>query len=645
MPERHSRRTFLTAAGTGLATALAGCGGNAPDETEAATDSPTDADTETATETPEGEKTETGGTLRLASAGSIQTLDPASAKAAGSGYNQYQESLMTFEDGDLPVAANLATDYEVSEDGRTYTFDLKEGVQFHDSDQLDEAQQELTAQDVVYSWERVAQSENSRNKVDIIGETFAIEHDGDTDEAVENYEPWSMELEAVDDYTLRFTMESAFHGVVSQVASGTFGVVPEGAVGDVTEYDGIWDYGEFFSTDGDGPLFVGTGPFEVDTWSKGDELELSAFEEYHGEGPYIDGIQYTALSSAEARYRRATNGNLDIFEVPTSQFEADAVSIDRDRGRYQVGTYEMDNGETVNYGVSTTLRTEYFYFNTDRVERPVRQALAYLVDQDSIAEDIYKGVNAPAYTLVPNVVFPHEEGEEAVEVQEKFVNEGFRANEVPEDVGVDGYPYGREMRAEEARELMEEAGYSEDDPYSLTLTVYSDAGFTNASAWQTVAQRIRDKAVTAHIDISIEQANLGTILSGAIDGELDMFALGDGMEWPESDNFHRYFHPADVPEAMLSRWTYEDESEWTPFMKRADEAWQHYLEHKGPGAENQTERNESYVTIEQCNWASVQALPTVYTVRQRWWTEDVNVRMAGPMGRQTYNMLTLDRED
>lgn len=654
MSDSRTRRRFLAIAGTTGVTALAGCGGNAPSEEGTATDTPeetqegidTDQTETESEETTEDEPEYTGGTLRLASSGRIQTLDPAGAKAAGSGYNQYQEPPMKFVNGDLPPTGRLVTDYEISDDGRTYTLHLKEGVQFHPSEELDDSQQEMTASDVVYSWERIAQSENSRNKNDIIGGAFSIAHEGNTGEDLANYEPWSMQLAAVDDYTVEFTLATAFHGTLSSIAAGTFGVIPEGAVGDVTQYDGIWDYEEFFGTAGDGPTFVGTGPFKVDSWSKGDQLELSRFEDYHGDGPYIDGISYTALSGGSAEYQRAINGNLDIFQVPTSRFNTNNVSIESDEGQYEVGTYgPMENGETVNYGAGTTLRTEYFYFNTQRVERPVRRAIAWLVDQQEIADSIYKGVNQPAYTITPNVVFPSGEGENAVSTQERFVEEGYRSVDVPDGVGANGYPYGAgSFSIERAREIMEEAGYSDDDPYEMSMTVYSEANFTDANAWQEVATRIRDKATSAHINISIEQANLGTIISQAIDGSMDMFSLGDGMEWPEADNFLRYAHPPDDPAGQFTRWSYENRDDWTPLMNRADEAWDHYSDHRAGGPENQRERNQAYLALEQCNWGAMHTLPTVYSVRQRWWTDDVDVRMVGPMGRQTFNTVTIDRE-
>jgi hypothetical protein len=116
------------------------------------------------------------------------------------------------------------------------------------------------------------------------------------------------------------------------------------------------------------------------------------------------------------------------------------------------------------------------------------------------------------------------------------------------------------------------------------------------------------------------------------------------MEWPEADNFLRYAHPPEDPAGQFTRWSYEDKSEWTPFMNRADEAWSQYQDHRAGGPENQRQRNQAYFALEQCNWAAVHTLPTVYSIRQRWWTDDVDVRMVGPMGRQTFNTVTISRE-
>jgi peptide/nickel transport system substrate-binding protein len=718
MPKQSTRRSFLTAAGTGLAATLAGCGGNAPDEQSTDTQSATPMSSETATATPEEEKQFTGGTLQMASDGPVQTLDPANAKGSGAGYNQYAESLMEFPNGDLPPQPSLATDYSLSNDGKTYTFELKEGVMFHNGD-------EMTASDFVYSWERLAGAEESRNADDIVGGTFTIAHEGNTGESVTNYVPGTLEMEAVDDYTFKFTLGSAFHASLSQIAGGAFAVYPEGSVSYPKDYEshgldglmweGEYEYNEFFSTQGDGPFFAGTGAFKIDSWSKGDSIELSMFEEYHGEGPYIDGITYTVIGSANTRFSRFVNGNLDILNgPPTANLNPNNLSIDRDRGSYRAGTYELDNGTTVNYGEATALDTDYIVFNTARTPKPVRQAFAYLLNQEAIAQDIYKGFAEPGYELTPPPVFMSEGDTTPTESYDAHYQEGAN-NQL--DFAADGWPYGiGEARFEEAQAVMEEAGYGENNRYEIEFTVFS-----GSSAWDRISKRLRDKAQNAYINVDITKADFGTIISKAINGDMDMFSLGDGMEWPESDNFLRFIPPYENPAFMFTRWTHRVEAPGVDFngndpetvkedllgemadsvepshvsvtasqdtdgqgtaavfieditadefadiinsagyssstpqaigagfddlMPVADTAWEeHYEPHTGAGEENQQQRNIAYYTIEEVNWETVQEMPTVHSVTQRLWSQDVNIRMAGTMENQAFNTVTIERDE
>ncbi|MFW5919882.1 MAG: ABC transporter substrate-binding protein, partial [Halanaeroarchaeum sp.] len=211
MPRDTTRRGFLTAAGAGTMTAIAGCGGNS-EPTDQDTPAQNDSGDNTDEETPEpaddmDDSTEEtpadsgGGTLQMMATGSIQTLDPTNAKGSGAGYNQYNQQLMYFPDGQYPPEPALATGHEVSDDGLTYTFDLREGVTFHDGS-------EFTADDVVYSYRRLAESSNSRNKDDIVGDTMTIDHEKDAslseptdEETLDDVVPESLAVEAVDDYT------------------------------------------------------------------------------------------------------------------------------------------------------------------------------------------------------------------------------------------------------------------------------------------------------------------------------------------------------------------------------------------------------------------------------------------------------------
>jgi peptide/nickel transport system substrate-binding protein len=634
MPEDSTRRSFLAAAGTGVAAALAGCGGNAPDETatESPTDEPEGGSEDTATEEPEGTP-QSGGTLQMMATGSIQTLDPISAKGSGAGYNQYNQQLMMFPDGEYPPEAALATDYELSDDKKTYTFTLREDATFHNGD-------DVTAQDVVYSYRRLAESDNSRNKDDIVGETMTIDHEKDAslappedEKTLDDIVPGSLAVEAVDDYTFEMTLRSAFSWTPFQIAGGTFAILPENSVGDIEGYDGEYSYNEFFSTAGDGPAFAGAGAFEVDTWSKGDAITLSAYDGYYGTQPQIDEIVYTVVPDGNARLNRFENGNADILEgMPTASFTPSNVTIEEDQGAKEIGTYDL-GGQTVNYGQIPALTTEYLVFNTLKVPTAVRKAFAYALNQHSVAENVYKGTATPAYHIVPPAAYPtFEEGVSPSETYDRHAEEGYESNL---EGAADGYPYGyAETDLESAKQVMEDAGYDSNNTFEITATTIS-----GNSAYQRVFTRLQSKLRQAHIEMDVTEASFGTIISQAINGSMEVFALGDGMEYPGPENFLRFLWGGS-PSTQFTRWGAEDSYYDESLREQTMEAWQGNYAADDATAESQV---EAFQTVEEGNWLSMQELPIVNPASQRFWHQDVDVEMYGVMENQTFADLTLSR--
>ncbi|MFB6153722.1 MAG: ABC transporter substrate-binding protein [Halodesulfurarchaeum sp.] len=648
MPEKTSRRKFLAAAGTSTIAALAGCGGGGDSGNTTTTGGGQDTTTGTdQTTTTEGETV-----LQMASTGPIQTLDPINAKGSGAGYDQYGRSLFEFENGTYPPVAALASDYSVSDDGKTYTIELKQGVQFHDFGG------ELTASDVVYSWERLAGSPNTRNADDIIGDTMQIAHEkeksrNNPDEAeLADYVAGSLQVEAVDEYTFRFTLAEPFKWTLYQIAGGAFAILPENAVGDI-EREGIktsgeFEYNEFFGTANGGPKYSGLGPFRVETWNKGSDLQLTAFEDYYGQGPELDGITYTIISSGNTRLQRFKARNLDILEsIPTASFNPDSVTIERQKGRViETGTYEFDDGQTVNYGQIPALSTEYIVFNCDRVPLAVRQAMALLLNQDRVARDAYKGVAKAAYHITPPAVYPtFEDNVPAQESYDRHAAEGYMSNT---DFGANGYPWGYgETRIQEARQVMEDAGFGPNNQFNITAT-----NISGNDAYANVFTTLQEKSRQAHISMDITEADFGTIIGKAINGTMDMFALGDGMEYPSASNFLRFLH-AGSPGTAFTRWGTEGETgptgetknglvyANTDYVQTAAQAWEdNYKPYRGGGERNQQKRFEAYQTIEEMNWASVQELPTVHPIDQRLWHQNVDVQMYSVMENQTFNTVT-----
>lgn len=590
----QSRRRFLTVTGTVATIGLAGCSGQQgddPTETETTADGGTGSTTD---ETESGGDSTTGQSNSLSlSIPEASNFDPVQIKGDGSQLvsDHVFEELFTLPDQGLTPEAQLVEGYELSADGRTYTFTLKEGVQFHDGT-------ELTAADVVYSWERLAASENSQESQVILDGGFQIEHETTTEtvdgEQQAVYEPGTLAVEAVDERTVEVTLASPFFDALFWFAYGSLSPVPEGIVGDIDGYDGEVDYATFSSQ-----APVGLGPYEVDTVETGTELRLSAAPDYHGETPGPDAIEMQVVQSADTRFRRAANRNVDVFQLPSSRFDPGKVSISETRSLGQeVGTYgPLSNGATVNYSTWDDAYTAYFIFDCSRVERPVRRALNYAVDQQNFVEQGFKGVGEPAYHQTPPSVYPG--GKEAYD---RHARENF--------------PYGyREARVDQARRVMEEAGYGDSNRASITLTLYNDR---NPDSYTRIADLIRAKAASIYVDLTIERAPFGTIIEEAIAGNLDMYTLGNGLEYPSATDMLKFGRPYD---GNLVRWR-EDPSDAS---ERAAQAWATIQDNLGPGEEAEAVREEQFIAMEEAIWEDAIYLTNYHPRGQQFWYDDVDV--------------------
>jgi peptide/nickel transport system substrate-binding protein len=612
--ERHSqneqrRRAFLKTAGVVATVALAGCsgdGGGDGTQTTAAdgdsdsgeTDSPGDTDANGTEEKSDAngtdEKSDANGTGTLSlSIPEAANFDPVQIKGDGSQIvsDHVFSELFTLPRGSLEPTAQLATDYSVSDDGLTYTFTLRDDVTFHNGDQL-------TAQDFVYSWERLAASDNSQEGETILEGGFQIAHETTTEtvdgEQQDVYKPGSLAVTAVDDQTLKVTLESVFYDALFWFAYGSLSPVPEGIVGDIDGYDGEMEYAEFSSQSP-----VGTGPYRTDSVETGTEVSITANEEYHGDGPGTDRIDMQVVENTDAVYRRITNRNVDIFQLPNSRFDPSKVSIDETRDLSQkVGTYgPLENGETVNYSTWDEAYTAYFIFDCSRVEKPIRQALNYAVNQENFVEQGFRGVGEPAYHQAPPTVYPGGKDAYDQHAQENF-------------------PYGyREAQVGQARTVMEDAGYGEDNRASVTLTLYNDR---NPDAYSRIADLIRTKAETVYIDLTIERAPFGTIIDEAVSGNLDMYTLGNGLEYPSPQDMLKFGRPY---EGNLVRWR-EDPSDAS---EQAANAWETVQNNLEPTDAAQQARNEAYIQMEEAIWEDAIYLTNYHPRGQQWWYDDVDV--------------------
>lgn len=611
MPDANTRkrRQFLkTTGGVAAALTVAGCAGGQGTEDGTPT-------TEPGTEA-EGDGTETDGTepgsdeevtFRLTTQ-TMDNFDPIASTSADASViiTQVFDTLIDTINAEIPPEPLLATEYEVSNEGRTYTFTLKEGVQFHNGD-------ELTADDVVYSFERLAGSPNTR-RAGYFLDSMGVAHETTSDGA---YEIGSAEIEAVDDYTFEMTLSRPYAWATEILGYKALSIVPEGIVDDLDSYDGEMAQDTFGS---ENP--IGCGPFEFDHWQSGTDVAVTKYDDYHGDMANVDRVHWQIMTDLNAAYNYSMNRNSDVISLPTSQYNPDKVNIEEedDVGR-KIGTYgPLRNGDTADYLIVPDLSTYFIGFNTERVEKPARQATAYVITQAGLNTNVYKNLYIPSFHVTPKPIYPG-------------------GPDTYESHAEESYPYGyNEALVNEARQVMEDAGYGSNNRYSYS--VYT----TGSASHNQLLGRIRDKLASAHIDLEITESPFSTWWSEQKKGNYDSMLFSWGMGWSDPANILALCYP---PNADSSADDTMVGSDWagTEASERAREAYETYQDNARATDEAASVRQEAVNTIEEAVWEDVPMTTLIHFTSRRLTYDWVDIPKYGTVGGQKFNNVEIDVEE
>ncbi|MFW5948886.1 MAG: ABC transporter substrate-binding protein [Halolamina sp.] len=616
-----TRRRFLKTTGTAAAAiALAGCGGDPNTDTE--TDDSgggggDDTDTATATEADDDDSSDGGGPNELDLInGTMDSMDPVQYTLANAGemVGQMFDAPIYNPEGTLAIEALVATDWSVSDDGTVYTFELKEGVSYHGD------WGEVTAQDFVYSWERLAASENSRRTYVPLDDLGVAHETTEDDEGEEVYEPGTMEVEAVDDYTLEVTLEEPYFDALGVISSVRLASLPEGIIGDIDGYDGEVEQEDFAKSEP-----VGSGPFQFEMWESDQEAAVEAFDDYHGEGPHVDRVHWQIMEDSNSIYNYGMNKNADAFLIPTSQYDPDLVEVEDedDRGR-MTGTYgPVRNDETMLYNAAPGLGANFIGFNCLNVIKEARVATAKVLDHELIAEDVFKGQDIAGYHMTPPAAFPG-----GVEGYDDHAEE---------------YPHGYEsVQIDEARQVMEDAGYSSDDPYEYTFTI------TDSATSEQLAEQIRDRLSSVHIEMEIESAPFATMIDRRKSGKLDAFLSGWGMGRDDPSSILSLLNPpnTDMDESgSVIEVNWVEDGEGTDARTDAADAWDTINEHPRDTDEHAEARNDAYIKMEEAMWEDVPFIAFGHDTYQRFTYDWADIPPFGPTGSQRYNTVEIDTDN
>ena len=260
------------------------------------------------------------------------SLDPHKTVKAGTRevmFNVFEGLMKPTPDGDLTPA--IAERYEVSEDRMTYTFHLREGVQFHNGETV-------TAEDVVYSIQRCAAA---------------------TETGIVQVEAFSViqAIETPDDKTVAITISEASNEFISYM---TTAILP-------ADYD---------KQDTDP---VGTGPFKFVSRTAQDSVVLEKFNEYWGTPAQLDKVTLKIMENADSLMMSLQSGAIDLCAHLTS---TQVAQLEKD--------FNVAEG-TMNLVQAMYLNNAVAPFDDVRV----RQALCYAVDKQEIIDLAFDGYGSP----------------------------------------------------------------------------------------------------------------------------------------------------------------------------------------------------------------------------------------------------------
>lgn len=448
---------------------MRGGGGAAPTETTtpaisptttppATETSPTTTPTTTSpttTTTPAGTTTETAAprTVVIGTTDKITDLDPANAYDffTWEVLSNVMAGLVTYDPETGQIVGDLATSWEVQENGKVWIFHLRKDAKFADGTPC-------TAHDVVRSIERVMRIQ------------------GDPSWLVTDFVE---KVEALDDYTVKFTLKRPTGYFLAVVATPPYFPVHPNYPEDEIASDATWG---------------GCGPYKIVEWVRDERLVLEPNPYYYGPKPKNYRVVILFYKNAQALRSALEAGDIDVAWRTLNPEDIQAL---KEKG-YKV--VEIPG-----------LFIRYIVVKVDAPptdNKLVRQALAAAIDRNEIAQVVFKGTVEPLYSMVPSKMWSH--------------------------VPVFKEKYG-DGNIELARQLLQQAGYSEDNPLVVELwytpTHYGD---TEAQLAAIIAEQWER---TGMIKVVIKSSEWAQYVDQLSSGQFMLSLLGWYPDYLDPDNY------------------------------------------------------------------------------------------------------------
>ncbi len=436
-------------------------------------------------------------------------------------YNIFETLIQADQKDNYKQKDMLAESWERIDD-YTVEFKLKEGVKFHNGD-------ELKASDVVFSLNRL--KEDIPNIELAASLMSTIDH-----------------VEAVDDYTVRVVTSEVDPILEDRLASSWGGwILPEAYLKEV-------------GNDGFALNPVGTGPFKVISFSP-DKVVLERFEDYWGEKPNVKRIEYICYPETSARITALMTGEVDLItQVPPDQIE----------------TVESDpNLQVVSTVISNMHVLQYNTTSGPLESKELRQALNLAIDRQLLVDTLWSGKavvpNGHQYPEYDDLYFAdYPATEYNPEKAKELVKEsGYNGEEIIYELKPNYYTFGNEA-AEAIVDMWKQIGVNAKIVYTDEKSYDGVANWSNSMRFPDPCGGLwllwgpgSSPAEKTWLDMPQEFIDAGNTLSSVIDEEERKEAAKTLMEiWDEEAPGTLLYYP-------FESWGIRKGLEWTPYSSQA----------------------------------------------------------------------------
>ncbi|GHC33542.1 peptide ABC transporter substrate-binding protein [Aidingimonas halophila] len=411
-------------------------------------------------------------TLRIAIMGEPASLDP--HKISGTWENDVVgdlfEGLVT-EAADGERIPGVAESWEISDDGTEYTFELRDDARWSDGEVV-------TAEDFVYAFQRILNPATAADYAYLLYPVKNAEtvYEGDAD-------PETLGIEAVDDHTLKITLERSTPYFLDQLSHYTAYPVPKHVV---EEHGDDWSRADHM---------VSNGPFKLERWRSQTRIEVSRNDQFHdADEVALDEVVYFPIEERTTALNR---------------FRADEIDVARD---FPTQQYDWLQENLPDATTTAPFLGIYYYTLNTRDGHPtadprVREALSLAVRREVITNQILGTGEEPAYSFVPP---------------------GVNRYDAPQSSMAD---MSQEERMARAKELLAEAGYGPDDPLELNLR------YNTSEDHRKVAIAIGAMWEPLGVEVELNNSEVAVHYEDMRQGDFDVGRAGWIGDYNDAQNF------------------------------------------------------------------------------------------------------------